>query len=113
MHFPIFFAVGKFAFFPKKFLKAVWRSFNPCWRTGESISFKQGVSIFQSVIGSQFLDHVGSAQTGPKVAAILSVVESCRRIRLPRWGYLAQVLPGLANLSVKRLDNLTLAASVA
>ena len=27
--------------------------------------------------------HVGSAQAGPKVAAILSVVESCRRLGLP------------------------------
>src|ERR1700691_5691939 len=27
--------------------------------------------------------HVGSAQSGPKVAAILSVVESCRRMRVP------------------------------
>ena len=27
--------------------------------------------------------HVGSAPSGPKVAAILSVVESCRRLNLP------------------------------
>jgi len=64
-------------------------------------------------VGRRNWIHVGSAQAGPKVAAILSVVESCRRLRLPIRGYLAQVLPGLANLSVKRLDNLTPAASAA
>ena len=51
--------------------------------------------------------HVGSAQAGPKIAGILSVVENCKRLRLRIRDYLAQILPGLANLSVKRLDNLT------
>ena len=27
--------------------------------------------------------HIGSSPAGPKIAAILSVVESCRRLRLP------------------------------
>jgi transposase len=39
--------------------------------------------------------HVGSVQAGPKVAAILSVVESCRRLGAPVREYLAAVLPGL------------------
>jgi transposase len=39
--------------------------------------------------------HVGSAKAGPKVAAILSVVESCRRLKLPVKDYLLGVLPGL------------------
>lgn len=39
--------------------------------------------------------HVGSAQAGPKVAAILSIVESCRRMRVPLKDYLLDVLPGL------------------
>jgi transposase len=51
--------------------------------------------------------HVGSAQAGPKVAAILSVVESCRRLRIPIRDYLAAVLPGLAGTSVHRLGELT------
>ena len=33
--------------------------------------------------------HVGSEQAGPKVAAILSVIESCRRLKLPVREYLA------------------------
>jgi len=39
--------------------------------------------------------HVGSVKAGPKVAAILSVVESCRRIGVSVKEYLAGVLPGL------------------
>lgn len=41
--------------------------------------------------------HIGSAPAGPKIAAILSVVESCRRLKLPVRDYLAAVLPGLAD----------------
>ena len=37
--------------------------------------------------------HIGSPLAGPKVAAILSVVES-RRLKLPVRDYLAAVLPG-------------------
>jgi transposase len=51
--------------------------------------------------------HVGSEQAGPKVAAILSVIESCRRLKLPVREYLASVLPGLANLSVQRVGQYT------
>lgn len=40
--------------------------------------------------------HVGSLKSGPKVAAILSVVESCRRLRLPVKKYLLAVLPGMS-----------------
>ena len=54
--------------------------------------------------------HVGSEQAGPKVAAILSVIESCRRLRLPVREYLASILPGLSNLSVQCVSQLTPAA---
>ena len=54
--------------------------------------------------------HIGSPQAGLKVAAILSVVESCRRLELPVRDYLAAVLPGLADLPIQRLPNLTPAA---
>jgi transposase len=54
--------------------------------------------------------HVGSEQAGPKVAAILSVMESCRRLKLPVREYLAAVLPGLANLSIQRVGAYTPAA---
>jgi transposase len=54
--------------------------------------------------------HVGSEQAGPKVAAILSVIESCRRLKLPVRKYLGSILPGLANLSVQRVGEYTPAA---
>ena len=40
--------------------------------------------------------HVGSVKSGPKVAAILSVVESCRRLQVPVKDYLLTVLPGMS-----------------
>ena len=51
--------------------------------------------------------HVGSQQAGPKVAAILSIVESCRRLKIPIREYLAGVLPGLADRPIQRLAELT------
>jgi transposase len=56
--------------------------------------------------------HIGSSQAGPKVAAILSVMESCRRLKLPVRNYLASVLAGLADRPIRRLPNLTPAAWV-
>ena len=51
--------------------------------------------------------HIGSAQAGAKIAAILSVVESCRRLKLPVRDYLAAVLPGLGDCPIQRLPELT------
>ena len=51
--------------------------------------------------------HVGSAKAGPKVAAILSVVESCRRIRVPLKEYLLDILPGLDRRKVTEIAQLT------
>ena len=56
--------------------------------------------------------HIGSPQAGPKVAAILSVVESCRRLKISVRYYLASILPGLADLPIRRLPDLTPAAWV-
>jgi hypothetical protein len=41
------------------------------------------------------------------VAAILSVIESCRRLAIPVRKYLADILPGLADTSVKNVTGLT------
>lgn len=54
--------------------------------------------------------HVGSQQAGPKIAAILSVIETCRRLHLPTHDYLTDVLPKLANAPAQQLDQLTPAA---
>ena len=61
-------------------------------------------------VGRKNWIHVGSREAGPKVAAILSVVESCRRMKIPAREYLGAVLPGLADTVVQRLPELTPAA---
>jgi transposase len=58
-------------------------------------------------IGRKNWIHIGSPQAGPKVAAILSVVESCRRLKLAVRDYLAAILPGLADVSIQLLPELT------
>jgi hypothetical protein len=51
--------------------------------------------------------HVGSARSGPKVAAILSVVESCRRLGVPVKEYLLAVLPGMARRTLSEVAPFT------
>ena len=51
--------------------------------------------------------HIGSPLAGPKVAAILSVVESCRRLKVPVRDYFSTILPGLADLPIRCLPDLT------
>jgi len=54
--------------------------------------------------------HVGSKEAGPRVAAIISVVETCRRLKIPVRDYLGSVLPGLGDFPVSRIAELTPAA---
>jgi hypothetical protein len=51
--------------------------------------------------------QVGSVSAGPKVAAIASVIESCRRLNIPVREYLLDVLPGLAYRTISQVANLT------
>src|ERR1700733_5151704 len=51
--------------------------------------------------------HVGSTQAGPKVAAILSIVESCRRLGIPVKDYLLAVLPGMSQRKHSEIAQLT------
>lgn len=51
--------------------------------------------------------HVGSAQAGPRVAAIVSVVESCRRLGVPVKDYLTDVLPGMNRRKLSEVAQLT------
>ena len=44
------------------------------------------------------------------MAAIISVIESCRRLKIPVRDYLADILPGLANAPRLRVADLTPAA---
>jgi transposase len=51
--------------------------------------------------------HFGSQEAGPRIAAILSIVETCRRLKIPTRDYLASILPGLADLPAQRASELT------
>jgi transposase len=64
-------------------------------------------------IGRKNWIHIASPQAWPKVAAILSVVESCRRLKASLRDYLAAILPGFADVIIQRLPDLTPAAWVA
>jgi transposase len=64
-------------------------------------------------IGRRNWLHLGSKEAGPKIAAIFSVVESCRRLGVPIRRYLAEVLPGLADRSIHALAEFTPAAYAA
>jgi hypothetical protein len=50
--------------------------------------------------------HIGSPQAGPKVAVILSVVESRRRLQVPVRDYFSTILPGLADLPMGAFQTL-------
>jgi transposase len=64
-------------------------------------------------IGRKNWLHIGSKEAGPKIAAIFSVVESCRKLNIPIRKYLADVLPGLADRSIQSLTGITPTAYVA
>jgi transposase len=58
-------------------------------------------------VGRKNWIHIGSVEAGPKVAAILSVVETCKRLGIPVRKYLADVLPGMAGRKVAEAAELT------
>ena len=58
-------------------------------------------------VGRKNWIHIGSVEAAPKVAAILSVVETCKRLGIPVRDYLADVLPGMADRKVAEAAALT------
>jgi hypothetical protein len=52
--------------------------------------------------------HAWSTQAGPKVTTILQIVQNYQKLRLPKGDHLVAVLPGSANLLVKRTGHLIL-----
>ncbi len=57
--------------------------------------------------------HFGNKDAGPRIAAILSIVETCRRMEINIRDYLGSILPGLSNLPVSRAAELTPSAWLA
>jgi transposase len=59
------------------------------------------------VLGRKNWLHIGSEQAGPKVAAIASVVETCRRLDINLRQYLNDVLPKLGDWPITKVAELT------
>jgi transposase len=51
--------------------------------------------------------HIGSPEAGPKIAAIASIVETCRRLDINLRDYLRDVLPKLGQWPISRVGELT------
>ena len=87
----------------------MWKKLERCFEYGEvELSNNLAENSMRPVaVGRKNWLHVGSVKAGPKVAAILSVVESCRRLGVAVKEYLAAVLPGLAGRRMSEVTGLT------
>lgn len=86
-----------------------WPKLRRCFDYGEvELSNNLAENSMRPVaLGRKNWLHVGSAQAGPRVAAILSVVESCRRLGAPVKEYLLDVLPGMSSRTKSEYSQLT------
>jgi transposase len=64
-------------------------------------------SIRPLALGRKNWLHVGSPEAGPKIAAIASIVETCRRLDINLREYLRDVLPKLGEWPMSRVAELT------
>jgi transposase len=64
-------------------------------------------SIRPLALGRKNWLHVGSPEAGPKIAAIASIVETCRRLDINLREYLRDVLPRLGQWPITRVGELT------
>ena len=71
---------------------------------------KEGHNERPFAVGRSNWIHIGSEQAGPRIAAIISVIESCPRLKIPIRNYLADILPGLANAPLQSVADRTPAA---
>lgn len=51
--------------------------------------------------------HLGDQSAGPKMAAVISIVETCRRLDIPLRDYLSDILPRLGTWPITRVAELT------
>ena len=95
------------------------------WKLGETLEAELVVTALENALtmrtpdrglyfhsdrGSQYSSqavHVGSKEAGPRVAAIISIGETCRRLSLPLRDYLSSVLPGLPDFPSNRVAEFT------
>lgn len=87
----------------------MWPKLRRCFDHGEvELSNNLAENSMRPVaLGRKNWLHVGSAKSGPKVAAILSVVESCRRLGVSAKDYLLSILPGLSDRTISEAAQLT------
>lgn len=86
-----------------------WEKLARCLEDGE-VELSNNIaenSMRPWALGRKNWLHLGSIQAGPRIAAIASVVESCRRLALPVVDYLMEILPGLANRPLSQVAQLT------
>jgi transposase len=98
-------AVGKAANYTSK----MWSKLERCFEY-EDVELSNNLaenSMRPVALGRKNWLHVGSENSGPKVAAILSIVESCRRLGVGIKDYLADVLPGLDRRTLSQVAELT------
>lgn len=87
----------------------MWAKLKRCFDHGQ-VELSNNIaenSMRPVALGRKNWLHVGSAGSGPKVAAILSVVESCRRLAIPVKDYLLAVLPGMNQRTLSEASLLT------
>jgi transposase len=86
----------------------MWKKLERCLEHDVELSNNIAENSMRPVaLGRKNWLQVGSEKAGPKVAAILSVVESCRRLKVSVREYLADVLPGLDRRPLAELPALT------
>lgn len=51
--------------------------------------------------------HIGDEKAGPRIAAILSVMETCRRLGINERAYMEDILPRIGNHPTRRVAELT------
>src|SRR5271155_5470181 len=87
----------------------MWATLHRCFDHAE-VELSNNVaenSMRPVALGRKNWLHVGSVMSGPKIAAILSVVESCRRLKAPVKDYLLAVLPGMSQRKHSEVAQLT------
>jgi hypothetical protein len=88
---------------------SVWKKLTLIFESGELEIDNNTAerSIRPIALGRKNWLHLGSKQAGPRIAAILSVIETCHRLNIPTREYLLDVLPRLATGNRSILTDLT------
>lgn len=86
-----------------------WTKLKRCFEYGQvELSNNLAENSMRPVtLGRKNWLHVGSAQAGPKVVAIFSIIESCRRLGVPPKDYLLDILPGMSQRTKSEYIQLT------